>query len=228
MALLLALTRGLAPAMHPPYLQPDPPKAIDLNKKWNGWKAGVKPQELRGKSVLIVGLGGIGMEIAKRAHGFGMQITGIDPNEKIVRPPFVFSLDRPANLMAQLPKADVVVIACPLTKETKGLMGKAQFAAMKPTAYFINIARGGIVRTVDLVEALRSKRIAGAGLDVTDPEPLPDNHDLWKLPNVVISPHIGGQSPEARERQWQLYRENVRRFAAGEPLLCVVDKGKGY
>jgi phosphoglycerate dehydrogenase-like enzyme len=84
------------------------------------------------------------------------------------------------------------------------------------------------VRTDDLVAALKTNRIAGAGLDVTDPEPLPNDHSLWKLPNVAISPHLGGQSPEARDRQWRLYRENVRRFVAGEPLLCVVDKVRGY
>jgi phosphoglycerate dehydrogenase-like enzyme len=99
---------------------------------------------------------------------------------------------------------------------------------MKPSAYFINIARGGIVKTPDLVAALKGGQIAGAGLDVTDPEPLPSDHPLWSLPNVAISPHIGGQSPGARDRQWRLWRENVRRFVAGERLLCVVDKEKGY
>jgi phosphoglycerate dehydrogenase-like enzyme len=99
---------------------------------------------------------------------------------------------------------------------------------MKPSAYFINIARGGLVHTPDLVSAVQKKEIAGAGLDVTDPEPLQDDNPLWKLPNVVISPHLGGQGDGARDRQWRLYRENVRRFVAGEPLLCVVNKAKGY
>jgi phosphoglycerate dehydrogenase-like enzyme len=99
---------------------------------------------------------------------------------------------------------------------------------MKKTAYLINIARGGIVQTPALIQALEQKQIAGAGLDVADPEPLPEGHPLWKMGNVVISPHIGGQSPEGRERQWRLWRENVRRFVVGEPLLCVVDKEKGY
>src|SRR5262249_49767745 len=117
---------------------------------------------------------------------------------------------------------------CPLTPETKGMIGEAQLRAMKPRAYLINIARGGIVQTDALVAALKSQQLAGAGLDVTDPEPLPDSHALWKLPNVVISPHLGGQAPEAAEGEWGLYGENVRRFVAGEPLLCVVDKEKGY
>src|SRR5262249_57076230 len=108
--------------------------------------------------------------------------------------------------------------------ETKRLIGYETFGALKPSAYFISIARGGIVKTQALVEALQKKQIAGAGLDVTDPEPLPDGHPLWKMTKCVISPHIGGQSAEMQERMWRLWRENVRRFAEGEPLLCVVDK----
>jgi phosphoglycerate dehydrogenase-like enzyme len=108
------------------------------------------------------------------------------------------------------------------------MFGAAQFTAMKKSAYFLNIARGGLVDQRTLVDALKQKTIAGAGLDVTDPEPLPDDHVLWTMPNVAISPHLGGQSDGARDRQWRLFRENVRRFVAGEPLLCVVNKVKGY
>jgi phosphoglycerate dehydrogenase-like enzyme len=156
-----------------------------------------------------------------------MRVMAIDPKE-MERPAFVFSLDPPAKLMDLLPKADVVVLACPLTSQTRGLMGEQHFQVMKKAAYFINIARGGLVKTPALIEALEKKQIAGAGLDVTDPEPLPENSPLWKMSNVVISPHIAGQSPGGRDRQWRLFRENIRRFAAGEPLLCVVDKDKGY
>jgi cyclase len=218
LALLLSLTRGVKRGSHSEY----------GGAVWDALKKDVKPQELRGKTMLIVGLGGIGTQVAKRAHGFGMRVMAIDPSDKIAKPLFVFSIAPPAQLMAALPKADVVVVACPLTKETRGMFGKAQFAAMKPTAYFVNVARGSIVQTADLVEALRGKKLAGAGLDVIDPEPLPGGHPLWQMPNVAISPHIGGQSPEARERQWRLWRENVRRFVAGERLLCVVDKERGY
>jgi D-2-hydroxyacid dehydrogenase (NADP+) len=154
--------------------------------------------------------------------------VAVDPKTAIVRPSFVFSLDRPAKLMELLPKADVVVLACPLTAQTRGMFGAEQFAAMKKSALFINVARGGLVKTDALVAALKSSGIAGAGLDVTDPEPLPSKHELWTLSNVAITPHLGGQSPEARDRQWRLLRENVRRFVAGEPLLCVVNKAKGY
>jgi phosphoglycerate dehydrogenase-like enzyme/glyoxylase-like metal-dependent hydrolase (beta-lactamase superfamily II) len=185
------------------------------------------PQELRGKTMLVVGLGGIGTEVARRGHAFGLRIMAIDPKE-MEQPGFVFSLNKPNRLMELLPQADVVVIACPLTNETRGMIGADQFQAMKRTAYFINVARGGIVRQPALVEALEKRLIAGAGLDVTDPEPLPDGHPLWKLPNVIITPHIASQSAEGMDRQWRLLRENVRRFAAGEPLLCVVDKVRGY
>src|ERR1700689_738129 len=122
--------------------------------------------------MLIVGFGGIGTQIARRADAFGMHVMAVDPNAAIVKPAFVFSLDRPAKMMDLLPKADVVVLACPLTAETKGMFGKSQFAAMKKSAFFINIGRGGLVQQQDLVDALSKNTIAGAGLDVTDPEPL--------------------------------------------------------
>jgi cyclase len=204
-ALLLGLTRGLGRP------QPQPSELT----------------ELHGKTMLVVGLGGVGTQVARRARAFGMRVMAIDP-KPMDRPDFVFSLDEPGRLMERLAEADVVVLACPLTEQTRGMMGSAQFGKMKKSAYFINVARGGLVQTPALLAALTEKRLAGAGLDVTDPEPLPEDHPLRKLSSVVVSPHVGGQSPEGRERQWRLYRENVRRFAAGEPLLCVVDRTKGY
>jgi phosphoglycerate dehydrogenase-like enzyme/glyoxylase-like metal-dependent hydrolase (beta-lactamase superfamily II) len=228
LALLLALTRGLAPELHRQATLGKASLDADRADRWQKLKDASKAQELHGKTMLIVGLGGIGTQIARRAEAFGMRVMAIDPNEAIVKPAFVFSLDRPAKMLELLPRADVVVLACPLTKETRGMFGKAQFGAMKNSAYLINIARGGLVREQELQSALADSRIAGAGLDVTDPEPLPDIHPLWKMPNVVISPHLGGQSDGARDRAWRLFRENVRRFVAGEPLLCVVDKAKGY
>jgi phosphoglycerate dehydrogenase-like enzyme len=210
LALLLGLTRGLREIIPEAGRRPEGPIT-----------------ELNGKTVLVVGQGGLGTQISRRAQGFGMRVMAIDPKD-MERPPFVFSLAKPERLMELLPKADVVVLACPLTGETRGMIGEPQFQAMKKTAYFINVARGGLVQTQALVEALQKKQIAGAGMDVTDPEPLPADHPLWKMSNVVISPHIGGNSPDAQDRIWRLWRENVRRFVAGEPLLCVVDKAKGY
>ncbi len=214
-ALLLSLTRGVRAVL--------PGEIHEM--AWR--KPKDQPQELHGKTMLVVGLGGIGTRIARRAHAFGMTVLAVDPKE-MDRPAFVFSLNKPAKLMDLLPRADVVVLACPLTPETHGLMGADQFKAMKKTAYIINIARGGIIQTDALVKALEQKQLAGAGLDVTEPEPLPPGHPLWKTANVVITPHIGGQSADGMERRWRLWRENVRRFVAGEPLLCVVDKEKGY
>ena len=170
----------------------------------------LESQELHGKKMLVVGLGGIGTQIARRADAFGMRVMAVDPNEAIVKPAFVFSLDRPAKMMDLIADADVIVLACPLTKETKGMFGSSQFAAMKKSAYFINIARGGLVDQQAMMDVLTKNAIAGAGLDVTDPEPLADNHPLWTMTNVALSPHIGGQSDGARDRQWRLFRENVR------------------
>ncbi len=211
MALLLSLTRG-----------------ITKNANWKDLQNAARDVELQGKTMLIVGMGGSGTQIAKRAHAFGMRVLAVDPREGLERPAFVFSLQHPKELPQLLPMADVVVLTCPLTADTRHMFGEKQFQAMKSTAYFINSARGGLVKTADLVSALQKGRIAGAGLDVTDPEPLPDNHPLLTMRNVVVSPHNGGSSPGARDRQWRLYRENIRRFVAGEPLLCVVDKQKGY
>ncbi|HEV3236607.1 MAG TPA: D-2-hydroxyacid dehydrogenase, partial [Gemmataceae bacterium] len=214
-ALLLALTRGVR-------------EVVPEEVKAESWR---KPQsnleELHGKTMLVIGLGGIGTQVSRRGHAFGMRVMAVDPKD-MERPSFVFSLDKPAKLMELLPQADVIVVACPLTPETRGSIGAEQFKAMKKSVYFINIARGGIVQTPALVEAVEAKQIAGVGLDVTDPEPLPNGHPLWKKSNVVISPHIGGQSSGLRDRQWRLLRENVRRFVAGERLLCVVDKEKGF
>ena len=219
MGLLLALTRRIA--------RPNIP-AAGKDSAWQQQERAGTPEELSGKTMLIVGLGGNGTQIAKRAHSFGMRVMAVDPNTAMTRPAFVFSISPPSELLNLLSKADVVVLACPLTKETRGLMGASQFQAMKPSAYFINVGRGGLVQTPDLVAVLQKHQLAGAGLDVTDPEPLPDDHPLWSMQNVVISPHQGALSAAARDRQWRLYRENVRRFVAGEPLLCVVDKGRGY
>lgn len=223
LALLLALTRSLHLNMHQ-----YPFQGKNDDYLWKTLKGASKPEELHGKTMLVVGLGGIGTQIARRADAFGMRVMAVDINDKIVRPSFVFSIDPPNKLNELLPKADVVTLAVPLTAQTRGMFGTAQFAAMKKSAYFINIARGGLMKMDALQAALQDKQIAGAGLDVTDPEPLADSNPLWRMKNCVISPHIGGQAAGARDRAWKLFRENVRRFVAGEPLVCVVDKQKGY
>lgn len=197
-----------------------------LEARW-GQVRGYPINELNGKTILILGFGGIGSQVAQRAQGFGMTILAIDPKD-IDKPRYVRYIGKPDELHALLPQADFVACCVPLTKYTDRYFGKKEFDLMKPTAFFVNIGRGQVVNTNDLVEALKSGIIAGAGLDVTDPEPLPADHPLWKLDNVIVTPHISARTPESGERRWMLLRENVRRFAVGEPLLNVVDKRVGY
>ncbi len=182
---------------------------------------------LRGKTMLVVGLGGIGTEVARLADGAGMRVLAIR-NSRRAGPPFVDRVGLGEDLPAYLAEADVVANCLPLTDETRGSFNSELFAAMKPSAFFINVGRGGTVNTADLIKALEDGSIAGAGLDVTDPEPLPDGHALWKAPNLIITPHFAAWSDAGRELHWLLYRENLRRFVAGEPLLSVVDPTRGY
>jgi phosphoglycerate dehydrogenase-like enzyme len=143
-------------------------------------------------------------------------------------PDFVSYVGLADELLDLVPQADVVVNAAPLTPATTGLFGARFFAAMKPGAYFINVGRGRSVVTADLLAALEAGQIAGAGLDVTDPEPLPDGHPLWSRPEVIITPHVAAGSDLRVERLWIVLRENLRRYAAGEPMLSVVDTARGY
>jgi phosphoglycerate dehydrogenase-like enzyme/glyoxylase-like metal-dependent hydrolase (beta-lactamase superfamily II) len=216
MGMLVSLTRSL-------------PHYEDLMRegKWGKGEQAPFQGELLGKTMLVVGLGGNGIETAKRARGFGMRVIATDPKEMAV-PAYVDRLEKPDKLNAMLPAADVVVLAAPLTPDTTALFGTDRFALMKEGSFFINIARGKMVDTAALVAALESKRILGAGLDVTEPEPLPADHALWKLGNVIVTPHVSGQSPGTRQRTRNLFIENMKRFAAGEPLLNVVDKKAGY
>ncbi len=180
-----------------------------------------------GKTMLVVGLGGIGSEVAKRAHALGMKVTATRASGR-TGPDYVSYVGLPDELPKLASEADFVVNTVPLTPQTKGIFDAAFFAKMKPTAYFINIARGGSVDTAALVDALKNKRIAGAGLDVTDPEPLPADHPLWKAPNVIITPHVANDSDLGFDAQTQVVRENLRRYAAGEKMLSVVDVSRGY
>ena len=132
------------------------------------------------------------------------------------------------ELPAMIGEADVVVAALPLVPATTHLFDAKMFARMKKTAFFINVARGGSVVTADLVQALTTGRIAGAGLDVVDPEPLPPDHPLWRAPNVIITPHISAGSDLPPEQRWVVARENLRRYVAGEKMLSEVDVRRGY
>jgi phosphoglycerate dehydrogenase-like enzyme len=219
LAMLLAFTRGLRWQI--PH---------QVNESTWGLPRGFNQSqfiELRGKTILVVGLGGIGTEVARRANAFGVKVIATDP-KVTERPKFVHHLGRPAELKSLLGQADAVINCSPLTAETEKLFNADAFAAMKPSAFYIAVSRGKLTDTDALVYALKNKQIAGAGLDVTDPEPLPNDHDLWKMSNVIITPHVASRSEPRDERMWLMYRENLRRFAAGEPLLGVVDKQKGY
>ena len=186
-----------------------------------------RPIELNGRTALIVGMGGIGMQIAQRAHAFGMVVYGVDPKD-ISMTYFVKSVHPPDQLRELLPKADVVFISAPHTPESEKMIGPAEFRLMKEGAYFIVVSRGKTYDASALVKALDEKRLAGAGLDVTDPEPLPKGHPLWKFDNVVITPHLAGTSDRFHTRQLEVFKENLRRFSENRPLIHVVDKQKGY
>ncbi len=199
-----------------------------FDKNWDRSLAQRYPmQELRGKTILLVGLGGIGTEIAWRAHGLGMRVIA-SRNSRRQKPDFVDYVGLSDELLSLAAKADIIVNTTPLTTATTGLFDARFFSALKPTAYFINVGRGKSVVTEALVDALQNNRLAGAGLDVFDPEPLPQDHPLWAMPNVIITPHISGYSDLVMERFWVFIRENLRRYVAGEKLLNVVNIKKGY
>jgi phosphoglycerate dehydrogenase-like enzyme len=175
----------------------------------------------------IVGLGAIGGEIARRARAFGMRVLAVDP-VRTERPEDVAELWPLERLPDLLAASDFVAIAAPHTPDTVKLFRREQFRQMQPTAYLINIGRGVIVDLTDLVAALEAGEVAGAALDVFEIEPLPAIHPLWKLPNVILTPHVAGYSPRIAERHLDVVLENVGRFVRGERLLNVVDKRRWF
>lgn len=211
-ALTLALTRGL-----PSYFR-------HQEKHLWEWSTHF---DLDGATAGIIGLGGIGRRYARVAAAFGMQVLAVDAHEP-PRPDSVeavWSLDRLNELLAT---ADVVLISCPATKETHHLIDAERLAHMRPTAFLVNIARGDIVHEDALAASLRTGQIAGAGIDVCAAEPLPPESTLWDTPNLVITPHCAGLSPNRRRRLIEFFCQNLRRYLDGEPLLNVVDPRIGY
>jgi phosphoglycerate dehydrogenase-like enzyme len=191
------------------------------------WRRGPQMIDLLAQTVLIVGVGGAGGEATKLCAAFGMRVIGIDPRVTEA-PPGMTMLAGPGQLKDWLGEADFVILTTPETPETVGMFNTELFAQMKQGSYFINIARGRCVVTENLVEALRSEHLAGAGLDVVDPEPLPAEHPLWAMPNVLITPHVAIYGTPYRDKWEAILLENCRRFAVGEPLLNVVDKQKWF
>ncbi len=191
------------------------------------WDETPHPTELNGRTLLIVGYGAIGQALAQRARCFGMRIFAVkrDPTRGTDHADQVFPVER---LNEALAEADYVVLAVPETPDSNRMFGRAQFGAMKRTACFLNIARGKLVDPDALLEALQQRRIAGAALDVTDPEPLPPEHPLWTLDNVIITPHLSAVSERLWHRQAALLLDNLDRFFSGRELLNVVDKQRGY
>ncbi len=214
MAMLLALTRQLN-------------RAIAGREKEEWPTQEYRPLELQGRTAVVFGVGGIGTQIAVRANAFGMRVIGVDVKDMPYLP-FLEKCVRPDRLDTVLPEADVVFVSAPHTEMTEKTFKAQQFTLMKDHSFFIAVSRGKLYDADALVQALSSKHLAGAGLDVTDPEPLPKGHALWKFDNVIITPHIAGRSDKEQRRYMELYKENLRRFANGEPLLHVVDKLKGY
>lgn len=182
---------------------------------------------ISGKTMLVVGLGGIGGEVAKRAHALGMRVIATRATRQ-QKPDYVDHVGTSDELATLIGQADVVVNALPLTAETRGIFNAAMFARMKRSAYFINIGRGASVVTKDLTAALQNRTIAGAGLDVVDPEPLPKDDPLWRQPNLILTPHVSGDSDQGAGAGLRVVRENLRRYVAGERMLSVVDVGRGY
>lgn len=213
-ALLLTLTRGL--------------HRVVANRAQENWDPkNYEAIELPGKTALIIGVGGIGMQIAARAHGFGMRVIGIDPKD-IPFSPFISKVVKPDQIDEVMPDADVVFISAPHTKESERMVGPRQFDLMKKNSYFIAVSRGKVYDMPSLVKALDSKKLAGAGVDVTDPEPLPKGHALWKFENAIVTPHIATRSDRVQERRMAVLKDNLKRFVDGRPLVNVIDKEKQY
>jgi phosphoglycerate dehydrogenase-like enzyme len=183
-------------------------------------------EDIAGKTLGIMGLGQIGRPLAARAAAFGMRVIG---TKRTPAPVPHVDLVLPSDRIEELLKeADYVAALLPLTAETKGRMGEREFRSMKPTAVFINVSRGPIVQEAALVTALREGWIAGAGLDVFDVEPLPADHALYEFPQVIITPHVSGITPQFFERIAGVFKGNLERYIKGEPLAYVVDVARGY
>lgn len=212
---LLMLARGM-----PVYLR----RQLD-----HRWERGFSAREISGMTMGIVGMGAIGSAVARRARALGLRVIGMRRSVTERGLDAEGSEQCPASdLPYLLAKSDVVVLATPLTPETRGLLGAAQLAQMRPGAFLINIARGAVIDEPAMIEALRDGRLAGAGLDVFDQEPLPADSPLWEMENVIITPHVSTASDHTERRMAELVTDNLRRYLDGQPLRNVVDMARGY
>lgn len=205
MALMLALVRRLHVLLD--------------NQRNHLWRAlAARPGELSGKTVLVIGTGSIGAHLSGLLRAFGCRVIGLRRTKSAAFAGFD-EIHAFADLVEQLPHADFVVLACPLTDETRHLIGAAALARMKPSAALVNVARGGCVDEAALAAALRDGRIAGAAIDVTQTEPLPPDSPLWDLPELIITPHLAGDTPHYEDRVLAILGENLQRLGRGEVLL---------
>jgi len=211
-ALLLAFARGLHRTVR-----------SQLAHQWEYPEV----RELRGATLGIIGMGGIGTEVARRAKGLGMRVIAVRRRPERPRE-FADDLRGADALPWLLAESDYLALCTALTPNTRHLIGEAELRIMKPTAFLVNIGRGGLIDEPALASALQSGAIAGAGLDVFAHEPLPAHSPLWDMPNVIITPHDAGDSPHSHHRLMALFCENLRRYLAGEELLNLVDKREGY
>jgi phosphoglycerate dehydrogenase-like enzyme len=216
MMYVLALGRGL-----PAYMD------AQRERRWDKEAASGTYVDLTTATALIVGVGGIGQETARLCNAFGMRVIGVDARWEWDAP----NIERhsPDELDELLPEADFVIVTVPHTPETEGMWNAERFRAMRSSGFFINIGRGMTTKLDDLVHALENGEIAGCGLDVFEIEPLPSDHKLWTLPNVILTPHIAVKDAgNIEERRFDVLLENARRFASGEPLRNVVEKSLWY
>lgn len=214
-------------------------RGLDLYDKMAATKHMVQPEfgdrgmQIEGRTLLVVGLGGIGNQVAALAYGLGMKVIATRGSGRS-GPPYVDQVGIASELPDLIGKADVVVMAAPLTPETEHLFDAQMFARMKKGAIFVNVGRGREVVQADLIAALKSGQVGAAGLEVTDPEPLPDGDPLWDAPNLMLMTHAGApaQPPDGidtyRQKEWLIARENLRRYVADEPMLDVVNIKRGY
>jgi phosphoglycerate dehydrogenase-like enzyme len=217
-AMVLSLARGLDLAI-----------AQQPSKTWrpDALLSRGRLRTVKGKTMLVAGLGGIGTEVAQRAHALGMRVVATRASGRD-GPDFMSYVGGPDELAKLAAEADVIVDALPLTPATRATFDARLFERVKRGALFVNVGRGATVVTSALIDALRSGALGGAAFDVTDPEPLPADHPLWQAPNVIITPHISSESELGVTRVWEIVRENLRRYVAGRPMLSEVDVSRGY
>jgi phosphoglycerate dehydrogenase-like enzyme len=217
LALILAFARGLKPLLD-----------LQHNRQWGSAGPALVTFELTDQIVGVVGMGDIGDELAQRAHALGMRVIATQRHPPAKPPPYVERVLPSDRLDELLATADHVVLCLPLTDQTRHTIGSAELARMRRTAYLYNVGRGELIDQTALLEALQTGEIAGAGLDVTTPEPLPPDSPLWDLSNTIITGHTAGDSPHYWQRGIELVIENIGHFLAGEPLTNVVDTRRGY